>query len=126
MIARLAGLTGLALAIALPALAQEQAAQGPGLFDFLILPLGMIAIFYFLLIRPQQRRQKAHQDMINAVKRGDTVVTSGGLLAKVIKVGDQELTIELTDNVRVRILRGMIADVRTKGAPAAANDTKPS
>ncbi len=125
MIARLAGLIGLALTLALPAAAQE-AAAGPSLLEFLILPLGMIAIFYFLLIRPQQKRQKAHQEMINNVKRGDTVVTSGGLVAKVMKVGDQELTIELADNVRVRIIRGMIADVRTKGAPAAANDTKPS
>ena len=125
MIARLAGLIGLALTIALPAAAQE-APAGPSMLEFLVLPLGMIAIFYFLLIRPQQKRQKAHQEMINNVKRGDTVVTSGGLLAKVTKVGDQELTIELADNVRVRIVRGMIADVRTKGAPAAANDTKPS
>ena len=124
MIARLAGLTGLALSIALPATAQEPA--GPSMLEFLILPLGMIAIFYFLLIRPQQRRQKSHQEMIGAVKRGDTVVTSGGLVAKVVKVAEQELTIELADNVRVRIMRGMIADVRTKGAPAAANDTKPS
>ena len=126
MIARLAGLTGLALAMAFPAAAQEAAPAGPSMLEFLILPLGMIAIFYFLLIRPQQKRQKAHQEMIDAVKRGDTVVTSGGLVAKVIKVGEQELTIELADNVRVRIMRGMIADVRTKGAPAAANDTKPS
>lgn len=126
MIARLACLTGLAVTTALPAVAQETSPAGPGLFDLLILPLGMIAIFYFLLIRPQQRRQKAHQEMIGAVKRGDTIVTTGGLIAKVIKVTDQELTIELADNVRVRIVRGMVADVRTKGAPAAANDTKPS
>jgi len=125
MIARLAGLIGLAFTTALPAAAQE-AAAGPGMFDLLILPLGMIAIFYFLLIRPQQRRQKAHREMIDNVKRGDTVVTSGGLVAKVIKVAEQELTIELTDNVRVRVMRAMVADVRTKGAPAAANDTKPA
>lgn len=125
MIARLAGLTGLAFTTALPAAAQE-AAAGPGMFDLLILPLGMIAIFYFLLIRPQQRRQKAHREMIDNVKRGDTVVTSGGLVAKVIKVAEQELTVELTDNVRVRVMRAMVADVRTKGAPAAANDTKPA
>lgn len=125
MIARLASLTGLALTTAFPAAAQS-APAGPSMLEFLVLPLGMIAIFYFLLIRPQQKRQKAHQEMIGAVKRGDTVVTSGGLVAKVVKVGEQELTIELADNVRVRIVRGMIADVRTKGAPAAANDTKPN
>lgn len=125
MIVRLASLTGLALTLALPAAAQE-APAGPSMLEFLILPLGMIAIFYFLLIRPQQKRQKAHQEMIGNVKRGDTVVTTGGLLGKVTKVAEQELTVELADNVRVRIVRGMIADVRTKGAPAAANDTKPS
>lgn len=126
MIARLASLTGLGLSAPLLAVAQEQAARGPGLFDLLILPLGMIAIFYFLLIRPQQKRQKTHREMIGAVKRGDRVVTNGGLIGKVTKVADHELTLELSDGVRVQVMRGMIADVRTKGAPAAANDTKPS
>ena len=126
MIVRLAGLTSLALAFSLPVAAQEQAARGPGMFDLLVLPLGMIAIFYFLLIRPQQKRQKAHQEMIGAVKRGDRVVTNGGLVGKVTKIADHELTVELADGVRVQVMRGMIADVRIKGAPAAANDTKPS
>lgn len=125
MIARLAGLIGLAFAASLPAFAQE-AAGGPGLFDLLILPLGMIAIFYFLLIRPQQRRQKAHQEMIGAVKKGDRVVTNGGLVGKVTKIAETEVTVELAEGVRVQVMRGMIADVRVKGAPAAANDTKPS
>lgn len=125
MIARSAGLTGLATLVALPATAQE-AAGGPGMFDLLILPLGMIAIFYFLLIRPQQRRQKTHQEMIAAVKKGDKVVTNGGLVGKVTKTGETEITVEIADGVRIQVVRGMIADVRTKGAPAAANDTKPS
>lgn len=125
MIARALSLLGMAVIAGLPATAQE-AAAGPGLFDLLILPLGMILIFYFLLIRPQQRRQKAHQEMVAAVKKGDNVVTTGGLLGKVTKVADHEVTVELAENVRVKVVRGMIADVRTKGAPSAANDTKPS
>ena len=126
MFARLAALAGLALISTPAAFAQEAPATGPSIFEFLILPLGMIAIFYLLLIRPQQRRQRAHLEMVSNVKRGDTVITTGGLIAKVTKVGDEELTVEVADNVRVRLVRGMVADVRAKGAPAAANDTRPS
>jgi len=66
------------------------------------------------------------QAMIDAVRRGDTVVTSGGLIGKVTKVADNELTIELADGVRVRIVRRMVADVRGKGQLVPANDAKPS
>ena len=128
MIARLAGLTGLATIAALPAAAQAQptAPAGGGLFEMIFLIGGMFAIMYFLIIRPQNKRQQAHRAMIEAVKKGDKVVTNGGLVGKVTKVAEGELTVELADGVRVQVMRGMIADVRTKGAPAAANDTKPS
>ena len=84
-------------------------------------------LFYFLLIRPANQRQKKHRQMIEAVVRGDTVITSGGLIGKVVKVTEQELSVELADSVRVRVVRSMIADVRSKNDPApAANDTKAS
>ena len=87
----------------------------------------LILIFYFLLIRPANQRQKKHRQMIEAVVRGDTVITSGGLIGKVVKVTEQELSVELADGVRVRVVRSMIADVRSKNDPApAANDTKSS
>ncbi|MFZ4603625.1 MAG: preprotein translocase subunit YajC [Caulobacterales bacterium] len=85
----------------------------------------IIIVFYFLLIRPQQRRLKAHQDMIKALQRGDTIVTSGGLIGKVKAVADDELRVELAPNVEVRVVRGTVAEVRNKGAPAPANDAKP-
>ena len=74
------------------------------------------AIFYFLLIRPQQQKAKAHQAMIEAVRRGDTVVTAGGILGKVAKVKDDgEILVEIADNVQVRVLRSTLAEVRAKG-----------
>ena len=73
---------------------------------------------YFLMIRPQQKRQKEHQEMIKNVRRGDQVVMSGGLIGKVSKVSDDnELELEIADNVKVRVSRSAIADVRSKGEP---------
>jgi len=75
-------------------------------------------IMYFLMIRPQQKRQKDHQEMIKNVRRGDQIVMSGGLIGKVVKVtDDNELELEIADNVRVRVSRSAIADVRSKGEP---------
>ena len=86
----------------------------------------MFAVFYFLLIRPQQRRMKAHQEMIGALKKGDTVVTGGGLIGKVRSVQDDEVRVELAPNVDVRVVRTSITEVRGKTDPAPANDTKPA
>ncbi len=78
----------------------------------------ILVIMYFLILRPQQKRAKAHAEMIANVRRGDTIVTSGGLVAKVTKVTDEpEIEVELAPNVRVRLIRTMITDVRTKGEP---------
>ena len=88
-----------------------------------LIPLILLfGIFYFLIIRPQQQRVKAHQAMVAAVKRGDTVVTAGGLIGKVSKVVDEnEMQIELAEGVKVRAVRGMIAEVRAKGEPVKDN-----
>ena len=76
----------------------------------------LFGIFYFLIIRPQQQRMKAHQAMVAAVKRGDTVVTAGGLIGKVAKVKDDgELMVEIADNVQVRVLKSTLTEVRSKG-----------
>jgi preprotein translocase subunit YajC len=85
-----------------------------------IVPLiAIFAIMYFLLIRPQQQRMKQHQKMIEAVRRGDTVVTAGGLIGRVVKVKDDgELLVEVADNVQVRVVRATLAEVRAKGQPA--------
>ena len=81
----------------------------------------IFVIMWFLIIRPQQRKAREHQDMIKAVRRGDTVVSSGGILGRVTKVTDEpEIEIEIADGVRVKLLRSMIAEVRTKGEPVKA------
>jgi preprotein translocase subunit YajC len=73
---------------------------------------------YFLILRPQQKRAKQHQEMVKNVRRGDTVVTSGGLVGKVTKVVDDDhIEVEIADSVRVRQIRSMVADVRAKGEP---------
>jgi preprotein translocase subunit YajC len=86
--------------------------------------IAIFIIFYFLMIRPQQRRVKDHRAMIDAVKKGDEVVTGGGLIGRVLKVTDGEVEIEIAPTVKVKALKATLADVRTRGVPAAANDAK--
>jgi preprotein translocase subunit YajC len=77
---------------------------------------------YFLILRPQRTKQRQHQELIANVRRGDTVVTTGGLIGKVAKVVDEgELQIDLAEGVRVRVVRNMIAEVRAKGEPVKDN-----
>jgi preprotein translocase subunit YajC len=81
--------------------------------------LALLAIFYFFLIRPQQKRAKEQRAMIDAVKRGDTVVTSGGMIGKVTKVEETEVEVELAPNVKVKVIKSTLADVRNRtGTPA--------
>ena len=84
-----------------------------------LLPFVLIfVIMYFLILRPQQQRVKRHQEMVKALRRGDTVVTSGGLVGKVTKVVDDDhIEIEIADGVKVRHLRAMVSEVRVKGEP---------
>jgi preprotein translocase subunit YajC len=86
-----------------------------------LFPLVMLfAIFYFLLIRPQQQRVKQHQQLVDSVRRGDTVVTAGGLIGKVAKVKDDgEILVEIADNVQVRVIKSTLTEVRSKGAEKA-------
>ncbi len=78
----------------------------------------IFVIMYFLILRPQQRRVKQHQEMVKNVRRGDTVVTSGGLVGKVTKVvDDEQLEVEIAESVRIRQMRSMLAEVRAKGEP---------
>jgi preprotein translocase subunit YajC len=100
-----------------------QAAGGSSVMDplggLLIPMLLMLAIFYFLLIRPQSQRAKQLRERLNAVRRGDTVVTSGGMVGKVIKASDtsDEIEVELSDNLKVRIVKSTLLEVRSKGEP---------
>jgi preprotein translocase subunit YajC len=95
---------------------------GPGQ-QFLL--LGAIALmFYFMIIRPQQRRAKEHAARVEGIKRGDTVVMSSGLIGKVVRVEDKELGVEIAQNVTVKVIKSMVSDVRARGEPAPANDAK--
>ncbi len=102
-----------------PAFAQGFGGGGTNDVLMSLVPFVLIfVIMWFLIIRPQQKRVKSHQEMIKNVRRGDTIVTSGGIIAKVSKViDDAELEAEIADGVRVRILKGMVSDVRAKGEP---------
>jgi preprotein translocase subunit YajC len=82
----------------------------------------LLAIFYFILLRPQQQRQKQLRNSIDNLRRGDTVVTSGGILGKIVKAteaGDPEILVEIADNVQVRVLKATLSDVRAKSQPVA-------
>ncbi|MEO0730185.1 MAG: preprotein translocase subunit YajC [Pseudomonadota bacterium] len=100
-----------------PAYAQGAPGGGGDFLVSLIPILLMLVIFYFLVLRPQQQRMKAHQQMVAATKRGDTVVTAGGLVGKVTraKEDDAEIEIEIAENTRVKVVRSTLADVRAKG-----------
>lgn len=102
-----------------PAYAQVPGGAGGGDLLLSLLPFVLIfVIIYFLIIRPQQRRVKQHQEMVAGLRRGDTVVTSGGLVGKVAKViDDREIQVEIAEGVRVRVVRQMVSDVRARGEP---------
>ena len=102
------------------AYAQTVDGTGGGAFDLLqFLPfLAIFAVMYFLVLRPQQQRLKQHKDLVSNIRRGDTVVTAGGIIGKVTRVVDEsEVQVEIADNVRVRVLKSTVSDVRAKGEP---------
>ena len=111
--------------------AYAQAAGAPaagGMLDnpiFSMMPiLLMVVIFWLLIFRPQQKRLKEQKAMLAAIRRGDTVVTTGGIVGKVTKAIDgEDLEVEIAQNVKVKLVRGMVADVRSKAEPV--NDNKP-
>lgn len=103
-----------------PAYAQAAGGAAPGFDLMAFLPLILIfVVFYFLLIRPQQKKMKEHRSMLDALRRGDRVVTGGGIVGTITKVGsDDELQVEIAEGVRVRILRSTITAVLAKTEPA--------
>lgn len=112
-----------------PAYAQAAGAPaGGGMADIFIqlMPiLLLVVIFWLLIFRPQQKRLKAQQAMLSAIRRGDTVVTTGGIVGKVTKAVDgEDLEVEIATGVKVKIVRGMVSDVRSKAEPV--NDNKPA
>ena len=113
------------------AFAQTGGAAGAGGAFQAFLPLILIfVVFYFLLIRPQQKKMKQHREMLDAIRRGDKIITGGGILATVVKVdNDQELTVEIAKDVKVKVQRATISAVVNRTEPVsgqAANDGKKS
>jgi preprotein translocase subunit YajC len=110
-----------------PAYAQAAAPAGGGDIFMSLLPLVMVfAIFYFLLIRPQQTKMKQHRELLENLKKGDQIVTGGGIIGKIVRIeqSDNSLVVEIAQNVQVKVVRGTIADVLNKPLPASGNDNK--
>ena len=110
-----------------PAFAQAAGAApaggGPDLT--LIFPIVAFVVFgYFLIWRPQQKNAKDRRALLEAIKRGDTVVLSSGIIGKIARVEDAEVQVEIATGVTVKVVKSMISDVRTRGEPAPANDAK--
>ncbi len=89
-------------------------APGGGLMPFLMMAV-FVVIFYFLLIRPQQKKQKEHQAMLGKLAAGDEVVTSGGILGRIVEIGDNFITLEIADNVRIKVQRFQVTTLVPKG-----------
>ena len=104
-----------------PAYAQALGGGGAAGIVEMLLPFVLIfVIMYFLILRPQRQQAKRREDMLKAIRRGDTVVTNGGILGKVTKVvDDSEVELQIADGVKVRAMRALIAEVRAKGEPVA-------
>ena len=104
-----------------PAHAQAAPAAGGGsMLSTLLLPVVFIAVMYFLMIRPQMKRQKEHRAMLDKLQRGDEVLTSGGLAGTVTEIGDNFVSVEIASGVQVRVQRGAIANVLPKGTLKSA------
>jgi preprotein translocase subunit YajC len=108
-----------------PTLLMIQASAGPDGFTSFLVGLApwllIFIIFYFLMIRPQSQRMKQHQATLAALKKGDEVITAGGIRGKVTKVADDEVEVEIASNVRVRVVKSTITGVVARGAPVPAN-----
>ncbi|KUR71092.1 preprotein translocase subunit YajC [Novosphingobium fuchskuhlense] len=115
-------MNGSALLTLLAAAVPAATDNGPPIYIAAIPYVGMAAVLYFLILRPQMRRQKEQQAKIAGLKKGDQVVTGGGLIGKVIKVDDTTVDLELGPNVRVRAVRATLGDVLPPGGSAPAND----
>jgi len=100
-----------------PAYAQEATGMAGGLEAFLPLIL-IFVVFYFLLIRPQQKRMKQHKEMLGNIRRGDRIVTNGGIVGQVVRAQDTELQVEIAEGVKVKVMRDMVANVLAKTEPA--------
>ena len=112
------------LNVLIPAAHDAQAAgaapAAPSMMSTLLFPIILIAIMYFLMIRPQMKRQKEHRAMLDKLSKGDEVITNGGIAGTVAEIGENFITVEIASNVQVRLQKGAIASVLPKGTLKAA------
>ena len=107
-----------------PAYAQSLGGGGAGIVEMLLPFVLIFVIMYFLILRPQRQQMKRREEMLKAIRRGDTVVTNGGIIGKVTKVvDDHEVELQIADGVQVRAMRSLVAEVRTKGEPVAGESS---
>ena len=105
-----------------PAFAQTGLGGGTGIVEMLLPFVLIFIIMYFLILRPQRQQAKRREEMLKAIRRGDTVITNGGIVGKVTKVvDDSEVELQIAEGVRVRAMRSLIAEVRAKAEPVAGN-----
>ncbi len=102
-----------------PAFAQAGQAAEPNMLVTFLPLIAIFAIFYFLMIRPQQKKMKQHKEMVGNLRRGDKIITAGGFIGTVAKVSDDELDVEIAKDVKVRVVRSTIAEVVNKTQPRA-------
>ncbi|HUE47115.1 MAG TPA: preprotein translocase subunit YajC [Aestuariivirgaceae bacterium] len=110
------------------AFAQGAGGTGGDLFAMIVPLILIMAVFWFLLIRPQQKKAKEHQELVHSIRRGDVVTTAGGMIGKVARViDDNEILLEVADNVRMRFQKQAIAELRARGEPVSADtdDARP-
>ena len=107
------------MAILLP-VAQAAPAAAPSPWQFPLLMIGLFAVMYFMMIRPQMKRQKEHRAMLEKIGKGDEVLTNGGIAGVVTDIGDNFITVEIADNVRIRVQKGAIGNVLPKGTLKSA------
>ncbi|WBU63169.1 preprotein translocase subunit YajC [Paracoccus aerodenitrificans] len=104
-----------------PAYAQAAGPGGGSAISSLVMMAAIFGIMYFLVLRPQQKRMKQHREMVSGLKRGDLVVTQGGLIGKITDVKDEEVSVEIAQGVKVRVVRSTVAQTIDRTPPAAAN-----
>lgn len=105
--------------------AMPPAPEAPGILESLFPIFLIFIVFYFLLIRPQQKKVKQHQQMVEALRRGDKVVTAGGIVGTVTKIEDDMAHVEIAPNVRIKVMKATIGDVLSRTGPADSSDSEP-
>lgn len=111
---------------ALAQAAEAAPAKGPSLIETLTLPLGFLVIMYFLIIRPQQKKAREQADLMSNLKPGDEIVTSGGIIGKIRSVSDQFITLEISQNTAVKVLKGNVTGPAKALVPAPAAKEAPA